>query len=373
MTRCFSTLCFLAEIKPKLPAKFSAHGPQIVSVHRVYIQTRPEKRINFTIGSRAYLLPKTSVVIKCPVRRFQKSLIRWEKDGQHLQNSKRLGITKSGSLKIHCLEAGDIGVYRCIAGPVQETFVLKLIGTDNRLIEPPPLRPQPRRGTSPDHNEASSLGAKWHKVSKMWQMWSKKNELYLGDRQVNDEPFLRSHESFGSNSAEGFSSREFRNKRLEAAVLQGAYSMDTAQFEQLIGNMSQLIETGEVSDDLASQLIYQLIAELSRPPQPTTEKWKGAQDEKVASKLAGKSPNESERLSTKTVDKLMFDQKVPVIMRQKEIPQVSFNKTVTVRIGNTVFLTKNTHAVNLLCETAGISEVKYTWTKDGETLKASAK
>lgn len=137
--------------------------------------------------------------------------------------------------------------------------------------------------------------------------------------------------------------------------------------------MSQLIETGEVSDDLASQLIYQLIAELSRPPQPTTEKWKGAQDEKVASKLAGKSPNKSERLSTKTVDKLMFDQKVPVIMRQKEIPQVSFNKTVTVRIGNTVFLTKNTHAVNLLCETAGISEVKYTWTKDGETLKASAK
>ncbi|NXV04777.1 ATL3 protein, partial [Cettia cetti] len=361
------------EIKPKLPAKFSAHGPQIVSVHRVYIQTRPEKRINFTIGSRAYLLPKTSVVIKCPVRRFQKSLIRWEKDGQHLQNSKRLGITKSGSLKIHCLEAGDIGVYRCIAGPVHQTFVLKLIGTDNRLIEPPPLPKQPSQGPSPDHNEANSLGAKWHKMSKMWQMWSKKNELYLGDRQVNDQPFLRSLGSFGSNSAEAFGSREFRNKRLEAAALQGAYSMDTAQFEELVRNMSQLIETGEVSDDLASQLIYQLIAELSRPPQPTTEKWKGAQDEKVASKLTGKSPNESERFSTKTVDKLMFDQKVPVIMRQKEIPQVSFNKTVTVRIGNTVFLTKNTHAVNLLCETAGISEVKYTWTKDGETLKASAK
>uniref|UniRef100_A0A8C9U8H2 ADAMTS like 3 n=1 Tax=Serinus canaria TaxID=9135 RepID=A0A8C9U8H2_SERCA len=364
---CFSTRSFLAEIKPKLPAKFSAHGPQIVSIHRVYIQTRPEKRINFTIGSRAYLLPKTSVVIKCPVRRFQKSLIRWEKDGQHLENSKRLGITKSGSLKIHSLEAADIGVYRCIAGSVHESFVLKLIGTDNRLIEPPSPRKQP---SHPDHNEANSLGAKWHKMSKMWQMWSKKNELYLGDRQVSDQPFLR---NLGSNSAEEFSSREFRNKRLEAAVLQGAYSMDTAHFEELMRNMSQLIETGEVSDDLASQLIFQLIAELSRHPQPTADKWKGAQDEKISSKLLSKSPNESERFSTKAVDKLMFDQKVPVIMRQKEIPQVSFNKTVTVRIGNTVFLTKNTHAVNLLCETAGMSEVKYTWTKDGETLKASAK
>ncbi|XP_013812745.2 ADAMTS-like protein 3 [Apteryx mantelli] len=361
------------KIKAKPPEKYSAHGPQIVSIHRVYIQTRQEKRINFTIGSRAYLLPKTSVVIKCPVRRFQKSLIRWEKDGQHLQNSKRLGITKSGSLKIHSLEATDIGVYRCIAGSVHETFVLKLIGADNRLIEPPNLRKYASESGNADHNEANSFGAKWHKMSKMWQMWSKKNELYLGDRQVNDQPFLRNLETFGSNSAEEFGSREFKNKRLEAAVLQGAYSMDTVQFEELIRNMSQLIETGEVTDDLASQLIYQLVAELARPPQPTTEKWKGAQDEKFATKLTGKSPNESERFSTKTVDKLMFDQKVPVIMRQKQIPGVSFNKTVTVRVGNTVFLTKNTHAVNLLCETAGASEVKYTWTKDGEILKSSEK
>ena len=323
--------------------------------------------------SRAYLLPKTSVVIKCPVRRFQKSLIRWEKDEQHLQNSKRLGITKSGSLKIHSLEAADIGVYRCIAGSAHETFVLKLIGNDNRLIEPPNLRKHASEITNADHNEANSFGAKWHKMSKMWQMWSKKNELYLGERQVNDQPFLRNLEAFRSNSAGVFSSREFKNKRLEAAVLQGAYSMDTAQFEELIRNMSQLIETGEVSDDLASQVIYQLIAELSRPPQSTTEKWKGAQDEKLASKFTGKSPNESDRFSTKTVDKLMSDQKVPVIMRQKEIPGVSFNKTVTVQIGNTVFLTRNTQSVNLLCETAGISEVKYTWTKDGETLKSSEK
>uniref|UniRef100_A0A8C2UB35 ADAMTS like 3 n=1 Tax=Coturnix japonica TaxID=93934 RepID=A0A8C2UB35_COTJA len=358
MISYFSRLYFISEIKPKLPEKYSTHGPRIMSVHRVYIQTRQEKRINFTIGSRAYLLPKTSVVIKCPVRRFQKSLIRWEKDEQHLQNSKRLGITKSGSLKIHSLEATDIGVYRCIAGSAHETFVLKLIGNDNRLIEPPNLRKHASEMINADHNEANSFGAKWHKMSKMWQMWSKKNELYLGERQINDQPFLRNLEAFGSNSAGIFSSREFKNKRLEAAALQGAYSMDTVQFEELIRNMSQLIETGEVSDDLASQVIYQLIAELSRPPPSTTEKWKGAQDEKLASKFTGKSPNEADRFSTKTVDKLMSDQKVPVIMRQKEIPGVSFNKTVTVRIGNTVFLTKNTQSVNLLCETAGISEVK---------------
>nr|XP_014437122.1 ADAMTS-like protein 3 isoform X2 [Pelodiscus sinensis] len=361
------------EIKSNLPEKYAAHGPQIVSIHRVYIQTRQEKRINFTIGSRAYLLPKTSVVIKCPVRRFQKSLIQWEKDGQRLQNSKRLGITKSGSLKIHSLRAIDIGMYRCIAGSVHETFVLKLIGTDNRLIEPLTFRKHANENSGTDHNEANRFGAKWHKMSKMWQIWSKKNELYLGDGQVNDQPFLRNFGTRVSNSAEEYNSHEFKNKRLEAAVLQSAYSMDTVQFEELIRNMSKLIETGEISDDLASQVIYRLVAELSRPLQPTTEKLKGLREEKLASKITGKSPNISEDFNTKPLDKLMFSQKRPGIIRQKQVPRISFNKTVTVRIGNTVFLTKSTSTVNLLCETTGISEPKYTWTKDGEALKSSEK
>uniref|UniRef100_A0A8D0L1A5 ADAMTS like 3 n=1 Tax=Sphenodon punctatus TaxID=8508 RepID=A0A8D0L1A5_SPHPU len=361
------------EMKPKLPEKYAAQGPQILSTHRVYIQTRQEKRINFTIGSRAYLLPRTSVVIKCPVRRFQKSLIQWEKDGQHLHSSKRLGITKSGSLKIQSLEATDIGVYRCIAGSAQETFVLKLIGTDNRLIEPPAFRKHASESSNADLNEASSLEAKWHKMSKIWQMWSKKNELYLGDGQVNDQPFLRHLETHASNSAEEYSSHEFKNKRLEAAILHGAYSMDTVQFEELIRNMSQLIEAGEVNDDLASQVIYQLVVELSKPPQPATEKRKGPHEENLASKITGKSPNVSERFDTKTLDNLMFNQKGPVIVRQKQSPKISSNKTIVARIGNTVFLTKNTRVINLLCEVVGASEPKYTWTKDGATLHFSEK
>uniref|UniRef100_A0A8C8SUX3 ADAMTS like 3 n=1 Tax=Pelusios castaneus TaxID=367368 RepID=A0A8C8SUX3_9SAUR len=360
------------EIKPKLPKTYAVHRPQIVSLHRVYIQTRQEKRINFTIGSRAYLLPKTCIIIKCPVRRFQKSLIQWEKDGQRLQNSKKLSITKSGSLKIHSLEATDIGVYKCIAGSVHEIFVLKLIGTDNRLIEPPTFRKYASETSGTDHNEANSFGAKWHKMSKMWQIWSKKNELYLDDGQVNDQPFLRNFESHATNSAEEYSFHEFKNKHLEKTILQGAYSIDTVQFEELIRNMSQVIEAGEV-DDFASQVLYQLVAELSKPLQFTTEKWKGLQEEKLASKFNGKSPNVSERFNTKPLDKLMVNQKKPGIISQKQVTRISFNKTVTVRIGKTVFLTKNTRTVNLLCETTGISEPKYTWTKDGEALKSSEK
>lgn len=360
-----------SEIQPKLLGKYASLGPQILSIHRVYIQTRQEKRINFTIGSRAYLLPKTSVLVKCPVRRFQKSLIRWEKDGQQLQISKRLSVTKSGSLKVHGLEASDIGVYKCIAGSAQDTFTLKLIGRDNRLMESPIFQKHMGERGSLEHNEANHFAAKWYKVSQMWQLWNQKREQYIGDGQVNDQPFLRHLETPIINSAEGFGSHEFGNKRLDALVLPGAYSMDTVMFEALLKNLSHLAESGEFDDDLASQLVYQLLAELPKPTPSTSEKLKERQDDNLPSKTSSRPQDVADNLSKKP--RGMINQKIPVIVRQKNGPQVYSNKTVTVRIGTTVFLTKDTRFINLLCETVGISQPQYFWTKDGMELKFSEK
>uniref|UniRef100_A0A3B5AQT6 Ig-like domain-containing protein n=1 Tax=Stegastes partitus TaxID=144197 RepID=A0A3B5AQT6_9TELE len=106
-----------------------------MGIHRIYIQTRKEKRLHLTIGGHAFLLPNTSLVIKCPVRRFPKVYIRWFKDGSPLPSFKHLGITKSGSLKIHALGAQDIGVYKCVAGPASDIFTLQLIGIDSRSTD----------------------------------------------------------------------------------------------------------------------------------------------------------------------------------------------------------------------------------------------
>ncbi|VTJ89341.1 Hypothetical predicted protein [Marmota monax] len=358
------------KVKPKTKIKLGEQSPQILSVQRVYIQTREEKRINLTIGNRAYLLPNTSVIIKCPVRRFQKSLIRWEKDGRCLQNSKRLGITKSGSLKIHSLEAPDIGVYRCVAGSARETVVLKLIGTDNRLIAHPALREQMREYPGMDGNEADSLGTAWHK---MRQMWSNKNELYLHDDQINNQPFLRALLGHCSNSAGNTNSWEFKNKQFEAAVKQGAYSMDTVQFDELIRNMSLLLETREVSDDLASQVIYQLVAELAKA-QSAHIQWKGIQEEvPPAAQLRGTTESLPQSSKVKNSGRLTFKPKGPILMRQSQHPSVSFNKTINARIGNTVYITKRTEVINILCDLLTPSEVTYTWTKDGALLQPSVK
>ncbi|XP_066211666.1 ADAMTS-like protein 3 [Saccopteryx leptura] len=359
-----------SEVKSEVKIKPAEQGPQILGVQRVYIQTREEKRINLTIGSRAYLLPNTSVIIRCPVRRFQKSLIQWEKDGHCLQSSKRLGITKSGSLKIHSLAAPDSGVYRCIAGSAQETVVLKLIGTDNRLIAPPAFGERSRDFPGMDPGKADSLGATWHK---MRQMWNNKNELYRAGGQMNNQPFLRALLGHCHNSAGNPNSWEVKNKQFEAAIKQGAYSMDTAQFDELIRNMSQLMETGEVSDDLASQVIYQLVAELAKV-QPMPLQGRATQEEvPPAAQLRGDTARAPQSSSAKISGKLTFKPKGPVLVRQSQPSSISFNKTVNLRIGSTVYITKKTAVINILCELVTPSEVTYTWTKDGASLPPSEK
>lgn len=346
-------------------------GPQILGVRRVYIQTREEKRINLTVGSRAYLLLNTSVIIKCPVRRFQKSLIQWEKDGHCLQNSKQLGITKSGSLKIHSLAAPDIGVYRCIAGTAQETVVLKLIGTDNRLIAHPSPREHVRGHSGVDHNEANSLGATWHK---MRQMWNNKNELYLRDGAISNQPLLRALLGPCRTSVGNTNSWEFKSKQFEAAMKQGAYSMDTAQFDELIRNMSQLMETGEASDDLASQMIYQLVAELAKA-QPMPVPWRAIHEEVAPeAQLGGETGRVPQSPTVKNPGKLTLKPKGQVLMRHTLPPAVSFNKTINARIGNTVYITKSTELINILCGlVTPSSEATYTWTRDGALLQPSGK
>ena len=102
--------------------------PWLQALHRIYVQVRPERRLHLSVGGHAYLLSNTSLVIKCPVKRFPKSYIRWFKDGRPLASSERLGPSRSGSLKVHSLGPEDTGVYKCVAGPASEIFTLQVIG-----------------------------------------------------------------------------------------------------------------------------------------------------------------------------------------------------------------------------------------------------
>ncbi|OCU00941.1 hypothetical protein XELAEV_18006720mg [Xenopus laevis] len=116
------------------PKHGQKHSPQITGLKKLYIQTKRQKKLQFVVGGYAYLLPKTSLVLRCPVRRFRKPQIIWEKDGKHLISSEHVTVAPHGYIKIHHLRPSDTGVYTCMAGPSQEHFIIKLIGDSNKII-----------------------------------------------------------------------------------------------------------------------------------------------------------------------------------------------------------------------------------------------
>lgn len=338
-----------AAAKVKVAAELGGQFPEILGVHRVYIQTRAQSRVTLTVGGRAYLWPNTSVVIRCPVRRFQKPWIRWTKDGHCLQTSPRWTVTSSGSLKLLHLAAPDIGTYHCVAGSAHKSLVLKLIGSNNRLLLPPVIREQSKDSPGLDH-EADCLGATLHKMQKLKASRKKRGP---GEGQVAWQPSL----VMLLGPCVGISGSQ--EQQLEAAARLGACSMDIAQFEELIRNISQFMGPGEAGDDVASQLIYQLVAHLtavptaSLPPQPEEE-----------------VPPVS-RVPHGGTCRLALQLQAPTLLRPSQAPSVSLNQTVSMRIGAAVYITPRTTVVNILCELLTPTEATFSWTKDGVPIQPS--
>ncbi|XP_019911543.2 ADAMTS-like protein 3 [Esox lucius] len=312
--------------------------PLILGLRRIYIQTRQEKRLHLTVGGRAYLLPKTSLVIKCPVRHFQKASIRWEKDGRPLPSSKRMGLTKSGSLKVHSLGAGDSGVYVCIAGPAFDTFTLKLIGSDSRLIDRP-VENESDPETEPDPTRVQPL----HNPQN-WDFQDLPRCLPLTSTLRG--PSL-SFLPFGGT---------------ETSVLQmqaGASGQQSSNLEERVRNVSLQAEAGEISQDLASQIIYTIITEMSGGQPASTEQWRGTDEETGNPK--NRTPNSSEWS--------VSGFRRPVIIRQRQNPLMTFQRSLNISIGRIAFLTNATRQLYLLCPAEGVPQPQITWTKDGVVLR----
>ncbi|XP_050971241.1 ADAMTS-like protein 3 [Labeo rohita] len=332
--------------------------PQVMGLKRIYIQTRQEKRLSFTIGGRAYLLPKTSVVIKCPVRHFPKAQIRWEKDGSELTSSKRLSITRSGALRIYNLEAEDIGLYRCWANQDSDIFILKLIGYNNRLLEHPEGKSLGSRNFHPYVNkEGGYVGSKCHegfppgkKPLKSHPSWMQKNEFYRDD---DGQP------------KELWDTLALGNYALASAARShtGAFVLDPAQFEELVKNISLLAESGDVTDEMALHLIGKLMEDLAAAGQDSSTEESTTMDNHL-----DRTPNTSE----------LFEGNAPkkgsraLIVRQKHHGSaMSFQRDLRIHVGRTAYLTNATHSLTLMCPVQGLPPPNLSWSKDGAPLQNS--
>lgn len=346
---------------------FKKRCPQVLGIKRIYIQTKQEKRLSFTIGGRAYLFPKTSIVIKCPVRYFPKAQIRWEKDGVDLQNSKHLIITKSGALRIYSLEVGDIGQYRCWANQDSDIFILKLIGHDNRLLEHPEGKKLVKQKISSSsrtfsNKERGFVSSKCQdqdkeefpltkKVQKHGQSWLQKNELYLDEDQTKEagDPMDLGNYLLASTSTS--------DSVISAAS--GAFTLEPAEFEELVRNISQLAESGDLTDDLASQLIGKLMEEIAASQTATDEETVQAE-----SKHLNRTPNSSEHSGGKSLKS-----RAVIVRHTPHGSAMSFQRDLNINVGRPAYITNATRSLTLHCSAQGIPTPTVSWTKDGLPLQ----
>lgn len=91
--------------------------PVIQISNTTHIQHDPKKsKITLKIGGAGVVFFGTQVKIKCPVKRYNRTKIKWSKDHKPLAKSRKFKVSKKGALRILDITFRDAGVYSCHAG-----------------------------------------------------------------------------------------------------------------------------------------------------------------------------------------------------------------------------------------------------------------
>ncbi|KAH8375094.1 hypothetical protein KR093_008247, partial [Drosophila rubida] len=91
--------------------------PVIQISNTTHIQHDPKKtKITLKVGGAGVVFFGTQVKIKCPVKRYNRTKIKWSKDHKPLTRSRKFKVSKKGALRILDITFRDAGVYSCHAG-----------------------------------------------------------------------------------------------------------------------------------------------------------------------------------------------------------------------------------------------------------------
>nr|XP_033776500.1 ADAMTS-like protein 1 isoform X2 [Geotrypetes seraphini] len=382
-------------IRPCTLAPCARHGrpgekqsPHILALRKIYIQTRKQKKLQFTVGGYAYLLPKTSVVLRCPVRRFHKPLISWEKDGRRLVSTAHVTVTLHGYIKIHRLKSSDTGVYTCIAGTAQEHFVIKLIDGNNKIITRSfgireeeaarkarlneAFRPQEKlyNGILFNGSKTEKRGLLTDPSSRYDDVVSRLLELKVWHGEHSEPLDLQDSRERNASSEE--------DQNQEYAL---PFTFDTEQkrLDEIMGTLYQQPE--ELQDVYSRQLLLQLAHDMlkSHPEhhKPGVESLEKRPDLSFMDTPFYKTDSgflSSWRASSTEAESLSSVEKPyrkPVILRKISAAQQLSASEVITHLGQTVALASGTLSVLLHCEAGGNPKPSINWAKNGEEVKYS--
>ncbi|XP_058024805.1 ADAMTS-like protein 1 isoform X2 [Ahaetulla prasina] len=367
--------------------------PLILAQKKVFIQTRKQKKLHFVVGGYAYLLPKTSVILRCPVRRFRKPMITWEKDGKRLISSVHVTVAPYGYMKIHRLKPSDTGTYTCTAGPAQEHFVIKLIGGHNKCTA------TLSSGIKEDESSRKvSLNKALHGQEKHQNKIlfngskTEKRGLASGPSHQYDDIVSRLLEYRGwpRVSAEPWEAQDSTERNISSEEDQGQdynlpFTMVVNQnrLDDILKNLSQQPE--ELKDVYSKQLISQLAHEIFKSHLEHQESFFKTQGSRVSSasvefpftkhfsefnRLLRTSSSEAHlATSLELVNGSRGPHKKPAILKKISAAQQLSASEVVTHLGHTVVLASGTLSVLLHCESVGNPKPIITWAKNGEAVQ----
>ncbi|KAK6493207.1 ADAMTS-like protein 1 [Huso huso] len=360
-------------------------APHIITLRKVYMQFRKERKLQFVMGGYAYLKPKTSIVLRCPVRRFRKSLINWEKDGMPLTSLPHLTVTPYGYIKIHHLKPSDIGTYTCVAGPMRESFIVKLIGGNHKLIAPPSAAKIKKSKDKPwlisnGRTITESLGN--DKTWVFWDHFSQYDNIVL--RLLEMKGLAReSPDSWElQESSERNISFSEEDHSLEATAPLTMVA-EQRRLDEIIKNLSAQPE--ELRGNYADRLLTQLLAEVTKSQAESNEstmRHHEKDDSTSLESLIHKSnpgtpitPHRDLSSSSESMGHPRQHLRAPSIVTKTHahLKQHLSSPEVVVHVGHTVLLRSWINLLVVKCEAVGNPEPTISWSKNGEQLKASSR
>ncbi|KAM3857602.1 ADAMTS-like protein 1 [Diretmus argenteus] len=329
--------------------------PTILAQRKVYIQWRKGKKLQFVVGGYAYLLPWTSVVLRCPTRRFRKGHLQWLKEGRPLLSFPRLSITSLGYVKIQQLQASDAGVYTCVAGQARESFVLKIIGSKQKLSVPQIgeawlLTDGQQKASQPD---VASAGERFRELRLFLNQYDNIVQRLLDLRvSVQDEKDVIDSPHSSEKNRLTLEDEEATSELSSPLLL----IADTHRLDEITHNLSE-----SLGGPRGEQLITQLLSELTMTQGETNESTLHP-PEKAESSTQGPLPYKP------NIRAYTARPRGPVIVQRPRKVGVVPPSEVVVHVGMPVLLQKQVTSVELRCEALGNPEPTLTWTKNGKEL-----
>lgn len=320
-------------------------------------------------------------------------MITWEKDNKRLSSSAHVTIAPYGYLKIHHLKTSDTGTYTCITGSTRENFVIKLIGSNKKIIAGQPT------GIKEEEAKRKTISTKALQAEEKHI----NGILFNGSKAESREHIpqlsrwydyivsrLLQHKNWPGQNLGSWEDQESTEKTTSSEEDHNQehslpFTMITEQkrLNDIVRNLSQQPE--ELKDVYTDQLIVQLAHELFQRHLEHQESVLNVSRQRVdttlleyplhryvsgfTSSLRTSSAESFLPTSVDLANGLHRPHRKPAILRKISAAQQLSASEVVTHLGQTVVLASGTLSVLLHCEAVGNPKPTISWAKNGEEVK----